>query len=73
MELLEPCAGKLARTVLRGERCCEPSDLPDHNHPLLAKALVSRSNLANSQAPELKRWADGNSTSNLILGFGQYF
>ena len=27
--VLEPCAGKLARTVLRGERRSNPPDLPD--------------------------------------------
>lgn len=30
--LLEPYAGKLARTVLRGERSSNTPDLPDHQY-----------------------------------------
>jgi hypothetical protein len=29
-KLLEPCEGRLSRTVLRGGGCCELAPLPDH-------------------------------------------
>ena len=39
-EMLEPCEGKLSRTVLRGESGCKARDLPDAGKSVFNKVRL---------------------------------